>query len=103
MEEQEGFVIFEVKIPVSAMALVEYAAKADGWTPTVADANGNQVPNPVSAVRRIFEQTVRMATAQAINQMAAEKANEARMLAMDEMQALATTWQAAMAPVQQEV
>ena len=92
MEEQE-FVIFEVKIPKAAMALVEYAAKADGWAATLPDGS----PNPESAVRRIFEQTVRTATAQAINQMAAERAAQARKEAMDEMQALASTWQSAMA------
>jgi len=95
MAEQE-FVVFEVKIPQAAMALVEYAAKADGWSPTLPDGS----PNPESAVRRIFEQTVRTATAQAINQMAAEKAAEARKTAMEEMQALAMTWQAAMTATQ---
>jgi len=90
MEEQ--VVIFEVKIPAAVMPLIEYAAKADGWTATLPDGS----LNPESAVRRIFDQVVRSATAQAINQMAAEKAAEARKTAMDEMQALATTWQAAM-------
>lgn len=88
----EEFVIFEMKIPQSVMALIEYAAKADGWSPTLPDGS----PNPESAVRRLFEQTVRIATAQAVNQMAAEKAAEARKTAMDEMQALAATWQSAM-------
>ena len=88
----EEFVIFEVKIPQSVMALIEYEAKADGWSPTLPDGS----PNPESAVRRLFEQTVRIATAQAVNQMAAEKAAEARKTAMDEMQALAATWQSAM-------
>lgn len=88
----EEFVIFEVKIPTSVMRLVEYAAKADGWSPTLPDGS----PNPESPALRLFAQTVRTATAQAINQMAAEEAAKARKAAADEMQALASTWQAAM-------
>lgn len=92
MEEQEEFVVFEVKIPQSVMPLVEYAARADGWSPTLPDG----APNPESAAARIFAQTVRQATSQAINALAAERANQVRQQTVTEMTELANKWQAAM-------
>ena len=43
---------FVVKIPdeVVASGLFEDAATVMGWTPTITDADGNTVDNPVSAI-----------------------------------------------------
>lgn len=95
MEEQE-FTIFEVKIPVAVVPLLEYAAKADGWQPRLPDGS----PNPESAAARIFANTVRQATSLAINALAAERANDARQQAVNEMTALSQQWLAAMAQQQ---
>lgn len=92
MEVQE-FTIFEVKIPTAVLPLVEYAAKADGWQPRLPDGS----PNPESAAARIFANTVHQATNLAINALAAERANEARQQAVNEMNALSQQWLAAMA------
>ena len=51
MEEQE-FTIFEVKIPAAVLPLLEYAAKADGWQPTLPDGSPNR-----KAQRRGFSPT----------------------------------------------
>lgn len=93
--EQE-FTIFEVRIPKDVLPLLRYAAMADGWTPTVTDETGQQIDNPESAAERLFANTVRQATGLAINALAAERANEARLAAIQEMTALSQQWLMAM-------
>ena len=95
MENQE-FTIFEVRIPAAVAPLLRYAAMADGWQPTITDESGQQVENPESAAERLFANTVRQATALAINALAAERANQARQAAIQEMTALSQQWLAAM-------
>lgn len=92
----EDYTIFEVKIPVAVLPLIEYAARADGWQPRVTDGQGNLIDNPEGAAERLFANTVRQATAMAINALAAERANEVRQTTINEMTALSQQWLAAM-------
>lgn len=92
----EEYTIFEVKIPAAVAPLIEYAARADGWQQRVPDGQGNLIDNPESAAERLFANTVRQATAMAINALAAERANEVRQATVAEMTALSQQWLAAM-------
>lgn len=87
---------FAVKIPVAVMPLVENAAKANGWSPTVADENGQQVTNPESAYERLFGMFLEQVVGPAVNQASAEAYNRVRQEIATEFQAMKETWRRAM-------
>lgn len=92
----DGVIEFVVKIPVAVMPLVESAAKANGWAPTVADENGQQVANPESAYERLFGMFLEQVVGPAINQASAEAYNRVRQEIAAEMQGMKETWRQAM-------
>jgi len=83
---------FTVTIPVNALPLVEYAAKAQGWQPEVRQEDGTTAPNQVSAVAYCFRMMVQVMKANAVNAYASEKAEEARRAVVTEMDAAADEW-----------
>lgn len=87
---------FTVTIPVAALPLVEYAAKAQGWQPEVRQEDGSTVPNSVSAVAYCFRMLVQVMKANAVNAYASEKAEAARRAVVAEMDAAADEWLATM-------
>lgn len=89
-----------VKIPTSALPLVEYAAKAQGWQPEVRQQDGTTAPNPVSAVAYCFRMMVQVMKANAVNAYASEKAEEARQTVAKEMDTAASEWIALMEQAQ---
>lgn len=93
--EQQDFV-FEIKIPAAVMEMVAYGAKANGWQQQVTGDDGNPMDNPISAVQFVLLQTIQQLTPLAINAMAAERANEARLAAVEHMTALRDQWLASM-------
>lgn len=87
---------YTIKIPTSAIPLVEYAAKAQGWRPEVQQQDGTTAPNPVSAVSHCFRMMVQVMKANAVNSYASEKAEEARQAVAKEMDTAAAEWIALM-------
>ena len=96
--ENSNTVEFIVKIPETVVPLIEYAAKAQGWRPTVADANGQPIDNPTSAIAHVFTMVVQVIKGNAINAYANEEAEKARQKVVQQMELAANEWLLAMPP-----
>lgn len=82
----------EISIPDEALPMVEAAAKGFGWQPEVAGGDGQMVANPQSALQCILVQAIRMVQGVAINQVAAQRAETARLQTVNEMTEIANAW-----------
>lgn len=88
MTETVAATEYTIRIPVHAEKLITFWAKSLGWQPTVLDAEGNSIPNPVAPIYACFNAALTTGSSQAVHQMSQEAAETARVAAIEESAAM---------------
>ncbi len=83
--------IVQLPIPAAAMPMIEAAAKAYGWTPKLATPQG-EIDNPQSALERILQASIEMVRENAINIMAQQAADAAKLQTRQELNGVVEDW-----------
>lgn len=84
MTETATVTEYTIRVPAYAEKFIEFWAKSLGWQPTVLDAEGNSIPNPVDAIYACFSAALTTGTSQAVHQISQEAAETARVAAIQE-------------------
>lgn len=91
----DNVTMVQIPIPAAAMPMIEAAARAYGWTPKLVTPDG-EIDNPQSALGRILQASIEMVRENAINIMAQQAADAARLQTRQELLVIVTDWLALM-------
>lgn len=83
--------IVQLPIPAAAMPMITAAARAYGWTPQIVTPQG-EIDNPQSALEKILQVSIEMVRENAINIMAQQAADTARLQTRQELTTVVEDW-----------
>ena len=87
--------IYELRVPESAEPLITYWAQYLGWKAKILNAQGQEVDNPVSALQYAFFNALQTGGQHAINQIAAQATEAARIQAAGQVNQMVADMMAA--------
>ncbi len=102
MTEAAAVTEYTIRVPVWTEKMIAAWAKSLGWQPTVLDADGNSIANPVEPIYACLSAALTTGSSQAVHQISQEAAESARVAAIEEsatmMQAILAATMAGTAP-----
>ena len=84
MTEAAAVTEYTIRVPVWTEKMIAAWAKSLGWQPTVLDADGNSIANPVEPIYACLSAALTTGSSQAVHQISQEAAESARVAAIEE-------------------